>query len=177
MPIALVAPGDPIPVAMEEPIKRGRGRPPGSKNKPKNTEPPVIESNAEPTLPAEEVLPTEDALPAEEDAIEPSIASSDPGDPPPPPKPRERKPRNPPAPPPPTPRERKPRNPPAPPPPTPRERKPRKVAPVPEERPETPPESPRSARSRLLGEYRAAQTAAHARRRDHFSDLLGRFMR
>ena len=162
MPIALVAPGDPIPVAMEEPIKRGRGRPPGSKNKPKNTEPPVIESNAEPTLPAEEVLPAEeDALPAEEDAIEPSIASSDPGDPPPPPKPRERKPRNPPM----------------PPPPTPRERKPRKVAPVPEERPETPPESPRAAKSRLLGEYRAAQTAAHARRRDHFSDILGRFMR
>ena len=161
MPIALVAPGDPIPVATEEPIKRGRGRPPGSKNEPKNTEPPVIESNAEPTLPVEEVLPTEDALPAEEDAIEPSIASSDPGEPPPPPKPRERKPRNPPA----------------PPPPKPRERKPRKVAPVPEERPETPPESPRAAKSRLLGEYRAAQTAAHARRRDHFSDLLGRFMR
>jgi len=160
MPIALVAPGDPIPVAVEEPIKRGRGRPPGSKNKPKNTEPPVIESNAEPTLPAEEVLPTEDALPAEEDAIEPSIASSDPGDPPPPPKPRERKPRNPPA----------------PLPPKPRERKPRKVAPV-QEGPETPPESPRAAKSRLLGEYRAAQTAAHARRRDHFSDLLGRFMR
>jgi len=161
MPIALVAPGDPIPVAVEEPIKRGRGRPPGSKNKPKNTEPQVIESNAEPTLPVEEVLPTEDALPVEEEAIEPSIASSDPGDPPPPPKPRERKPRNPPA----------------PPPPTPRERKPRKVAPVPEERPETAPESPRAAKSRLLGEYRAAQTAAHARRRDHFSDLLGRFMR
>ena len=162
MPITLMPPGDQIPVNRDEPIKRGRGRPPGSKNKPKNTEPPVIESNAEPTLPAEEVLPAEeDALPAEEDAIEPSIASSDPGDPPPPPKPRERKPRAPPA----------------PPPPTPRERKPRKVAPVPEERPETPPESPRAAKSRLLGEYRAAQTAAHARRRDHFSDLLGRFMR
>ena len=157
MPIALVAPGDPIPVAMEEPIKRGRGRPPGSKNKPRNTPPQVTESNEEPTLPAEEALLAEEALPAEEsvpveeslpveEASEPPIEDtpSDPGDPPPPPKPRERK--------------------------------PRKVTPVPEERPETP-ESPRTAKHRLWSEYRAAQTSAHAQRRDHFSDILGRFMR
>ena len=172
MPITLVPPRDQIPVNRDEPIKRGRGRPPGSKNKPRNTPPQVTESNEEPTLPAEEALLAEEALPAEEsvpveeslpveEASEPPIEDtpSDPGDPPPPPKPRERKPRNPPV-----------------PPPKPRERKPRKVTPVPEERPEAP-ESPRTAKHRLWSEYRAAQTSAHAQRRDHFSGLLGRFMR
>ena len=101
MPIALVAPGDQIPVTpAEEPaIKRVRGRPPGSKNKPKL--PPAIESPInEPELTAEE-LPVEPPIedppglpPIEEE--EPPIEEED--EEPPPPKPRERKPRNPPQP-------------------------------------------------------------------------------
>ena len=152
MPIALVAPGDPIPVPTEEPIiKRGRGRPPGSKNKNKIAEP--IESNEEHAPPAEEALPVE-----EEPPVEPASESieEEPDEPPPPPKPRERKPRPPPSPPP------------------PRERKPRKPPP---QRPETPPETPRTAKSRLWRAYREAQASAQTQRRDHFCGILDRFMR
>ena len=167
MPIALVPPGEPIPVtpAEEPPIKRGRGRPPGSKNKPKALVEPIEEpSIVEPELPAElpSELPAElpaelpdelpDELPAE--PAEASGADEEPGEPPPPPNPRARKP-------------------PKAPPPPPRERKPRKAPP---QRPETPPETPRAAKTRLWGEYREAQATAHTQRRDHFSGLLGRFM-
>ena len=61
------------------------------------------------------------------------------------------------------------------PPPPPRERKPRKAPPP--QHPETPPEFPRTAKNRLWAEYREAQAFAHTQRRDHFSGLLGRFMR
>ena len=155
MPITLVAPGLPIPTPTEEPIKRGRGRPPGSKNKPTNIEPPVIESNEEEAPPAEE--------PPEEPAEEPIEAPSEPDEPPPPPKQRERKPRKPPP----------PSPPPSPPPPPPKKR-PKRVV---HQQPETPPETPRAAKSRMWREYREAQASAQTQRRDHFSGILDRFMR
>ena len=166
MPIALVPPDEPVPVTpAEEPsIKRGRGRPPGSKNKPKlpqDPEPPISEPVLAPSgaLPVEPIEDPPEELPIVEtpEGGEESPIEEEPDEPPPPPKPRARTVT---------------RKAPPPPPPT-RERKPRKAP----QRPETPPESPRTAKSRLWGEYREAQASAHAQRRDHFSGLLGRFMR
>ena len=143
MPIALVAPGDPIPVDRNEPIKRGRGRPPGSKNRPKNSEPHVVEPAAPPSPAAPP--PEPEPEPSESESSEPESAAKMQE----PPTPRrvkrpqfEPEPQS----------TRKP----------PRGRKPR----APPQRPETPPESPRAAKSRLWGEYREARVSAHAQRRE-----------
>ena len=118
MPIALVAPGDPIPVQEVEPVKRGRGRPPGSKNKLKHREH-VVEPTTPPPTPLEAAAPPEPAAPP--DPVAPPEAAAPPPVAPPPAAPPAHKPRGGKAtrkvalespPPPPPPRERKPRLPP-----------------------------------------------------------------
>ena len=152
MTIALLPAGDTIPVTAEEqpPIKKGRGRPPGSKNKTKApveaAEPPEIESHVdEPELAGESsVEPTIDELPEEEPE-------------PPTPKPRTRKPRRPPSPSPSPPR---------------RKRAPqrRPVSPPP------PPPSPRAQKRMAMVDYRVRQQADHNARRDRYTVMLDRFM-
>ena len=150
MAIQLLNPGEEIPPAeiipapVEEtpPTKRGRGRPPGAKNKPKTVSEPA------PVPPSEEEEEEEED---EEEEEEPA----------PPPKPKRRRP------------------------PlvvvakakaTPK-RQPR-VAPPMRTRAETPspPETPRSRRARVLGEYREYRVNQHAERRDRFTSMLNRFM-
>ena len=127
------------------PIKRGRGRPKGSLNKPK----PVRHDPVPPPEEAEEPR-------AEEPQEEPEKpeSESEEEEPTPPPKVKRR------------------------PPPvvvakakaTPK-RQPRVRAATP-----SPPETPRSRKTRVLGEYRQYRVNQHAERQNHFTSMLNRFM-
>ena len=164
MPIDLIPVGDPIPAPTVPDIsevpeiapKKGRGRPPGAKNKVKipiapiaPVVPAVIET---PPVSPPEPPPTE---PSEESETETETESEE--SPPPPPRPKRR------------PRElavakAKPKP------------RPKKQATVREATP-SPPETPRAAKQRLYGEHRARQTQAINMRKERFALLLDRFMR
>jgi len=170
MPTALVPAGEAIPVAIngteaaiaatteETPPKRGRGRPPGAKNKPKTVKPvsepvpvpPVEEEEEEEEEEQEQVEPEEvEPVEPEEDEEEEEEEEEPPRTPPPPPTPKQRRPRAPP-------------------------KKHPRVAEI--YSPPAPPESPRTRKRRVQGEYRDLQATVHAQRRDRLSSLLERFM-
>ena len=150
MPIALIPAGEEIPLA----VAKKRGRPVGSKNRPK---PEPVEAEGEPIQSAEQE-------PAEQEPAQPAPAQPEP----PPPEsasssesePATPLPKRRPAP-------KRQRNPPAAP--TPRARQPREV-------PAAPLESPRTVKKRHWAVYRDNQTAVHNDRRDRFTALLDQFM-
>ena len=174
MAIDLIPVGSPIPAQTVPDIsevpeiapKKGRGRPPGAKNKVKIPIAPIA-----PVVPVVPVVPAAPAVietppvsPPEPPPTEPSEESeteteteSEPESPPPPPRPKRR------------PRElavakAKPKT------------RPKRVPIVREDTP-SPPETPRAAKRRLYGEHRERQTQAINLRKERFAVLLDRFMR
>ena len=143
MPIALIPPGEDIPV------KRGRGRPPGAKNREKPSSAPEVPDVEPVAVEPESVAvaaPAEPA-PAPEQTESESETESEEA---PPPRRRPAKPKAKPKP------------------------KPRAKAVL---RDDTPPETPRTAERRHRTAHRDAQTAALNHRRDQFAVILDRFMR
>ena len=160
MPIQLIPAGEETTVEIEAVPKRGRGRPLGSKNRPKpiTPEPPLEteETESPPPEPVPEATPevtpevTPEATPPEpEEAVAkaaPKRKRRESAAPPPPPEPEPK-----------------------------RRGRPKARAEAPAARAPTP-ESPRTAKQRAWREYREANAVAHAQRRDHYSSMLSRFM-
>ena len=151
MPIALIPAGEEIPLA----VAKKRGRPVGSKNRPK---PEPVEAEGEPIQKAEQE-PAQSAQPEPAQPEPPppesagsSESESEPATPLPKRRPAPKRQRNPPA------------------APTPRVRQPREVPAAPS------PESPRTVKKRHWAVYRDSQTAVHNDRRDRFTALLDQFM-
>jgi hypothetical protein len=177
MPIDLIPAGEIIPevpvsfpgsvssVGHHEtlPSKRGRGRPPGAKNKVKGPAAPaapvataVIETPPPISPPEPPPGPPSDAEPSDESEYETETESEyESPPPPPPPRPKRRPPELAVA---------KPKP------------KAKRLPRVREETP-SPPESPQAAKRRLYGEHRARQTQAINMRKERFALLLDRFMR
>ena len=161
MPIDLIPVGDPIPAPTvpdisevpEIPPKKGRGRPPGAKNKVKIPVAPVVPAVIEPPVSPPEPPPTE---PSEESETETESSESE-ESPPPPPKRKRRPPEVAVA-------KAKPKA------------RPKKQATVREATP-SPPETPRTVKRRLYDEYRERRIEAVNSRKERSAVLLNRFMR